>query len=389
MTKTSPHLPELLANLPRSVAIAAMVAIAGIGFAAPSWAQQAPAKAGSTASPAPLSSLLLRAGGNGDVRFGRSFDGVVEAQRQTVIASQVAGAIVQIEVKPGDRVSQGQILLRIDARAANEAALASEAQAQAAHATLQLATRDFERQQQLFKQRYISQAALDQAESQFKATQAQVNAQLAQASGARTQSSLHVVRSPYAGVVSEVPVALGDMAMPGRPLLTVYDPKALRVTANVPQSVVSSWGPKPQLSLELAGQQGITPARVQVLPVVDAATHSVQLRLDLAEANLAAATPGMFARLWLSEAAGGAPATDNTGKAAGAAPAPIMLPRSAVIRRAELNAAYVLDAQGRPLLRQLRLGRVQGEMVEVLSGLNLGERVATDPAAAARWKAQP
>ncbi|ALT78421.1 efflux RND transporter periplasmic adaptor subunit [Paucibacter sp. KCTC 42545] len=389
MTKTSPHLPELLAHMPRSVAIAAMVAIAGIGFAVPSWAQQAPAKAGSTASPAPLSSLLLRAGGNGDVRFGRSFDGVVEAQRQTVMASQVAGAIVQIEVKPGDRVSQGQILLRIDARAANEAALASEAQAQAAHATLQLATRDFERQQQLFKQRYISQAALDQAESQFKATQAQVNAQLAQASGARTQSSLHVVRSPYAGVVSEVPVALGDMAMPGRALLTVYDPKALRVTANVPQSVVSSWGPKPQLSLELAGQQGITPARVQVLPVVDAATHSVQLRLDLADANLAAATPGMFARLWLSEAAAGAPATDNTGKATGAAPTPIMLPRSAVVRRAELNAAYVLDAQGRPLLRQLRLGRVQGEMVEVLSGLNLGERVATDPAAAARWKAQP
>ena len=227
MTKTSPHSPSLSARGQKPASSAALTAIAalaiaaGIGFAPALWAQAANA-----AGPAPLSSLLLRAGGNGDVRFGRSFDGVVEAQRQTVIASQVAGAIVQIKVKPGDRVSQGQVLLRIDARAAQEAALASEAQAQAAHATLQLATRDFERQQQLFKQRYISQAALDQAESQFKATQAQVNAQLAQASGARTQSSLHVVRSPYAGVVSEVPVALGDMAMPGRPLLTVYDPKA-------------------------------------------------------------------------------------------------------------------------------------------------------------------
>lgn len=386
MIKTSLHLPMPGASASKA-SIAALLAVAGIGFATLSWAQQAPATTGASASPAPLSSLLLRAGGHGDVRFGRSFDGVVEAQRQTVMASQVAGAIVQIEVKPGDRVSQGQVLLRIDARAAQEAALASEAQAQAAHATLQLATRDFERQQQLFKQRYISQAALDQAESQFKATQAQVNAQLAQASGARAQSSLHVVRSPYAGVVSEVPVALGDMAMPGRPLLTVYDPKALRVTANVPQSVVSSWGPKPQLSLELAGQQGITPARVQILPVVDATTHSVQLRLDLAEANMAAATPGMFARLWLSELASDAAPGAATGKST--APAPIMLPRSAVVRRAELNAAYVLDPQGRPLLRQLRLGRVQGEMVEVLSGLNLGERVATDPAAAARWKAQP
>jgi len=335
---------------------------------APALSAQAQAQAA-----APLASYQLKAGG---AQSSRSFDGVVEAVRQTVVAAQVAGAIVQIDVKAGDRVSKGQVLLRVDARAAQDAAQASEAQAQAARATLQLATRDFERQQQLFKQRYISQAALDQAESQFKATQAQVNAQLAQLGGARTQTSLHVVRSPYDGIVAELPVALGDMALPGRALVTVYDPSALRVTANLPQSVVAGLSAKPSFQLELNGERGVQPSQVQILPMVDAGTHTVQVRLDLAKANSAGSSPnyapGLFARVWLSD--DGTPAASQQ----------LLLPRSAVLRRAELHAVYVLNEQGQPLLRQVRLGVAQGELVEVLSGLSAGERVATDTAAAAR-----
>lgn len=327
----------------------------------PAQAQPQPASA--------LASYQLQAGGG---QRSSSFDGVVEAVRQTVLAAQVAGAIVQIEVKAGDRVRQGQVLLRVDGRAAQDAAQASEAQAQSARATLQLATRDFERQQQLFKQRYISQAALDQAESQFKATQAQVNAQLAQVGGARTQTSLHIVRSPYDGIVSELPVALGDMALPGRPLITVYDPSALRVTANLPQSVVASLSGKPKFNIDLNGQTGIQPGQLQILPTVDASSHTVQVRLDLPKASSAGLTPGLFARVWLSD------------RAASAASQQLLLPRSAVLRRAELQAVYVLNEQGQPLLRQVRLGEAQGELVEVLSGLSAGERVATDPAAAAR-----
>jgi multidrug efflux pump subunit AcrA (membrane-fusion protein) len=60
------------------------------------------------------------------------------------------------------------------------------------------------------------------------------------------------------------------------------------------------------------------------------------------------------------------------------------VPVTALVRRAEMTGLYVLDAEGRPLLRQVRLGRTEGANVEILSGLDLGERVATDPAAAAR-----
>ena len=61
----------------------------------------------------------------------------------------------------------------------------------------------------------------------------------------------------------------------------------------------------------------------------------------------------------------------------------LLVPRTAIQRRAELTGVYVLDADGRPALRQVRLGRERGSEVEVLSGLRAGERVATDAAAAA------
>ena len=183
-------------------------------------------------------------------------------------------------------------------------------------------------------------------------------------------------------MVSEVPVQLGDMAMPGRPLVTVYDPAALRVTAAVPQTVAQrlAAGTLPRIEIPglPAAQQWVQPRQAQVLPTVDAATHTVQMRADL-PAGLAALSPGMYARLWLPVAASG---TD--GNRAAGAPAVLSVPLAAVVRRAELTAVYVLDAAGKPLLRQVRLGRSEGSTVEVLSGLMPGERVVTDPQAAAR-----
>ena len=299
------------------------------------------------------------------------FDGVVQAVRQTAVAAQVAGAVVSLEVKAGDAVKAGQVLLRLDARAAEQTAAAGAAQLQAARAAQEVAVKEFERQKQLFQESYISQAALDRVEAQYKATQAQASAQRAAAAAARTESGFYVVRAPYAGVVSDVSVVLGDMAMPGRPLLTVYDPRGLRVSVTVPQSAAAAWTPGQAVQLDLPGTAlgRITPVNAQALPTVDPATHTLELRLDL-PAGLPGVAPGMFARAWLS-----------VGRNAGTR---LFVPARAVVPRAELTGVYVLGVDGRALLRQVRLGRPQGDSVEVLAGVSAGERVVLDPQAAAR-----
>lgn len=322
------------------------------------------------AADAPLATVQVQPAGGAQAE---GFDGVVEAVRQTVIASQVAGAVVALDVKAGDIVKAGQILLRIDARAADQAAAASDAQVLAARASLEVATKEVERQRQLFQKQYISQAALERAEAQYKATSAQVAAQLAQANAARTQSGFHTVKAPYSSVVADVPVMLGDMAMPGRPLLTLYDPSALRVTAAVPQTAVARYASDAAVKLEVPGlpaeRKWIAPSQVQVLPTIDAATHTAQVRASLPPGANGLA-PGMFARVWLPTR--------------GSASARLFVPEKSVVRRAEMTGLYVLDPKGFPVLRQVRLGRTAEGQVEVLSGIASGDRVVLDPQAAAR-----
>ena len=324
------------------------------------------------AVPGDLVTAAVQSTGTGDAA---GFDGVVEAVRQTTVAAQVSGAVIALDIKAGDVVKAGKVLVRIDAHAVDQTVAASEAQVESARAALEAATKDFERQKQLYDRKYTSQAVLERAEAQFKATQAQVAAQIAQAGAARAQSGFFVVRAPYGGVVTEVPVALGDMALPGRPLLTLYDPSALRVTVAVPQTVVAVLPAAPSIKVEIPGHSGdlqwITPSRVELLPTVDPGTHTVQVRLDL-PASVQGVKPGTFVRAWLPGQPGVA--------------ARFFVPATAVVRHAEMTGLYVIDANGRPILRQVRLGRAGNDTVEILSGVAAGERVALEPQAAARLR---
>ncbi|MEO8754852.1 MAG: efflux RND transporter periplasmic adaptor subunit [Casimicrobiaceae bacterium] len=325
---------------------------------------------GSLASPRQLATAIVQSPGAVE---SASFDGVVEAVRQTVVAAQVSGAVIAVEVKAGDVVKTGQVLARIDARTAEQNVAASDAQVQSARATLEVAIKEYDRQTQLFERNFTSRAALERAEAQFKATQAQVSAQLAEAGAARAQSGFFVIKAPYGGVIAEVPITLGDMAMPGRALFTIYDPAAIRVTAAIPQTDIARFAPGSPARIQIPGapaeRQWVAPANMTVLPTADPGTHTAQVRLDL-PAAAGNVTPGTFARVLLP--------------LRGTALPRLHVPASAIVRRAEMTGVYVLDGLGHPILRQVRLGRAGLDTVEVLSGVSEGERVALDPQAAAR-----
>ena len=345
--------------------LVAMAALTSLLVCAPAWAAEI----------SPLATVVVQSQGT-SAADSISLDAVVEAVRQTTLSAQVPGAIVSLRVKAGDSVKAGQELLRMDARSASQNAAASDAQVQAAQASLNVATKDYERQKQLFQKQYISQSALDRAQAQWQATQAQVRALQAQAGAARTQSGFFVLNAPYAGVVSDVPVTVGDMAMPGRALVTMHDPSELRVTAAVPQSALAGLGDTGAVRFELPGLATgmLKPTRVQVLPVVDAATHTAQVRLGL-PAGLKGVAPGAFARIWLPLGAG-----DNAlGKGQR-----LYVPARAVVRRSEMTGLYVLNPEGLALLRQVRLGSAKGDLVEVLSGVSPGDKVVLEPQTAAR-----
>ena len=288
-----------------------------------------------------------------------SFDGVVESVRQSVIAAQVAGNIVEIRVRAGDRVSAGQLLLRIDGMAAEQAAAA--------------ARNEYARQEALYRKNYISKAALEQAKVQLAA--------------ATAQSGYFSIKAPFSGVVTEVNAKLGEMALPGVPLMQIFDPSVMRVSAQVSQTQLAHMNKSMTARVELAGMteenQWLVPATMEILPAVDARTHSGTIRLPLKQTNIDL-VPGAFARVWVD-----LPISMDGGNAMNAVS--VWIPSASVLRRGELNVVYVKSPEGVWLMRQVRLGQTQGDQVQVLSGLAANEEIAVEPqvAAAATAGAEP
>ncbi len=290
-------------------------------------------------------------------------DATVEAVRQSRLASQVSGAVVALNVRVGDRVKAGQVLISLDGQSAKEQVLSSKAQLQAAESAYLASSRDFERQNRLFEKQYISQAALERAQAQKDLAQARLKAAQAQSNVAQHQSGFYSIVAPYSGLVSELNVSLGDMAMPGKPLLTVYDPSVMRLRAFVPQSWQASMTKSAQAQFSVPGDDSPQAATAfEWVPMVDSATHSVELRIPLPTGT--SYPPGQFARIWLPI---GSPAGTDQGR--------IWIPLSATIKRSELVAVYVVKPSGEEVLRQVRLGEIRGNQVEVLSGLDASERI--------------
>jgi len=299
-----------------------------------------------------------------EVELAYSSEALIEAVRQSTVAAQISGRIVDIRFDTGDYVKKGEVIVRIDERAATQAVAASQAQVQEVEATLRNARASYERSRQLYAQNFISQAALDKAEADYKSAQARVTALLAGAGQAATERGFATVVAPYSGIVSARHIELGEMATPGRPLMTGFDPSTLRVVATVPQAQVSAIQAGGTARIEIPSiNKWIEVKRLTVVPTADPRTHTTRIRLELPE-DVRGVYPGVFAR-----------AHFVLGKELR-----LMVPRQAVVHRSEVTAVYVVDENGRPLLRQVRLGTAADERsIEVLSGLQRGERVALDP----------
>ena len=293
-------------------------------------------------------------------------EATIEAVRQVTLAAQVQGRIVALAADAGDRVRQGDVLVRIDAAEAAQAVAGAQAGVAQAEANRIKARGDFERTRSLFERKYVSQSALDQARAALDAADAQVRSAQAGRGQAATAETYTRIEAPMSGLVAARHVEAGDMAQPGRALLTVYDPAALRAVVDVSQQRLTALGKAPLRARIEVPDKGlwVDAAAVTVLPAADARTHTLRVRVDL-PAGTVGVVPGSYARVHF-----------QSGERA-----LLVVPTAAILRRGELTAVYVADDKGGFSLRQLRLGEaVPGaDGIEVLAGLRSGEVIALDP----------
>jgi RND family efflux transporter MFP subunit len=285
---------------------------------------------------------------------GFEIDARVEPVRQATVA-----------VKAGDRVRSGQMLVRIDEREAAAGVARSDAALAQAQAEARNAGATAQRTRDLRRQGFVSEAALDSAERQLEASAAGVRQAAAALAQARLARGFAAATAPFDAIVLATHVDNGDLATPGRPLLTVYAPGRLRAVVHVPASRAAVARAAQRVEVQLSGGAWVAPSARGELPLTDPVAQTVEWRLELPAS--AQSRPGEAVRVRFIGAA----------DASRAAPR-VLVPASAVLRRGELTAVYVVQA-GRFALRAVRLGADRGGAgVEVLAGLRAGERIAAD-----------
>ncbi|MEW6660504.1 MAG: efflux RND transporter periplasmic adaptor subunit [Thermodesulfobacteriota bacterium] len=259
------------------------------------------------------------------------------------VSSQVPGRVAKVWVDAGSRVKAGDPLVGL--AAAEYQARLNQAQAQ-----LKQAGADYQRYQRLLKEEAVSP-------QEFGAMEARYQTARAQAAEAATMSGYTLVKAPEAGVVAERKTAVGDLAQPGQPLVILYNPGKLQIEGEVNDSYRQQvkLGETVRVSVPALQWQADLPL-TEIFPISQAGSRTFKVRTALLQNP--ELVPGMFARLEL----GLAPARG------------ILIPRSAVRQVGQLSMVEAV-VEGRSTRRQVKLGRQVGEQVEVLAGLQAGDKI--------------
>lgn len=332
------------------------------------------APAARAVAPAPVPTALVGTGGQ---TASLDLEGSLQAVQQSTVAAQVGGNVLQLAVKAGDRVKAGALLARIDDRDLQAGLAGGDAGVAQAAANLAQAQAAFNRTRDLRAQGFVSPAALDVADSQLQAAQAAHRQAQAGRSQAALARSFAQVSAPFDAVVLATHVEAGDLAAPGRPLVTLYAPGRLRAVVQLPMSRSALARAAAQVSVQLPDGSRVVPVARTELPTADPVSQTVEWRLELPPAALAGLSPGQPVQVRFA----GAPTT-------GAASSRLVLPLSAVLQRGELSGVYAVQGEAF-VLKAVRLGARQGDGVEVLAGLKAGERIALDPVRAGLAGATP
>jgi len=291
----------------------------------------------------------------------RSAPGTVESRLSSRISAEVSGQVESMPYDVGDAVSKGDTLVRLDDSSLRAQMAVAKAALQAAQARVKEARQNFDRIKSLYGKNSASKQQMDKATAGLEKAQAQRTQAQAEIRKLRIRLDKTTITSPVSGVVVRTHIEEGELAQPGAPLVTVLEPKHLRLTARVQESRIPQLlgGGKARAWIPALGKR-FPAKRVTIVPQGDPRTHTFQVRLRLPEGVPASA--GMFGR---------AEFLLGTYKA-------LVVPPRAVVHRSEITGVYVVEGD-RVVFRLLELGDNTPKGTEVLAGLQSGERIALEP----------
>lgn len=278
--------------------------------------------------------------------------GTVRAKLRATLEAKLSGRIAKLPVALGEKVQKGQLIARLDA--AEVAARLEQAEA-----SLEQAEREWKRASALFEQQSVTRAEYDSAQARQRVARGAV-------AEARAMMGYVEIIAPFDGVVTKKWAEVGDLAAPGKPLLELEDPSALRLEADVGEALIDRLKQGQSLSVRVPTLaepfQGIV---VEIAPTADPASRTFVVKLDLPP------TPGLRAGAFARVAV---PVGESR---------VLRVPVEAVIQRGQLEYVFVA-ADGKAQLRLVKTGKRHGNEVELLAGATAGEPVVVSGGAQLR-----
>lgn len=269
--------------------------------------------------------------------------GTVRSKLRAMVEAKVSGRVIEYTATPGILVKSGDLLALLEVREI-------QAKVDQAKAMLDQAQRDFERQKQLTASNATTRQEYDAANARLKVAEAGVNE-------AETMLSYARVTAPFDGVVTRKLADVGDLAMPGKPLLEIEAPKALRFEADLPEAILDRIKMGAKMRVKVASVPEALEATVsEIAPVADPVSRTFQVKFDLPSS--AGLRTGQFGRVAV-------PVAETQ---------LLRVPREAVMKRGQMELLFVVRGQ-QAALRLVKTGKALNGSIEILSGLEEAEQV--------------
>jgi RND family efflux transporter MFP subunit len=274
--------------------------------------------------------------------------GALNSRNTSVLSSKIMGRVVRLSVQEGEHVEKGKLLMKIDSGEIT----AQVIQAQAAYNNARL---QYDRIKSLFDAKASTQMEMDQATLGLENAQAGLQA-------AKAMESYTIITAPISGQIVEKRINLGEMALPGQPLIKIEDNKNLRLEVTMNEQDILSIQPGKPVEVQIDAMPGRTISGTvsQVVSASDVRTHSFIVKIDI-PAHKGLIT-GMYGKAFF-----------NVGKREA-----ILVPKSALVEMSGISGVYLVSADRGAVFQMVQVGEERGNFVEVISGLKQGDRVISD-----------
>jgi len=286
------------------------------------------------------------------------YSGTLQGARRVPLSTKMMGTVTQLDVEEGDRVTEGEVLIRVRSQNVQAQKRQVEARLREAQAALDNAQTNFERIRSLYEKDSATEKEFDDAKTAVERTQARVDALQSQLDEIEDTLAYATLTSPIDGYVVEKRSQEGALAAPGQPLLVVETIDDLKAVVQVPAADVNRFSTGDSVTVEVgaageARHQGVV---TQVNPSGNYASRQFRVQVRLRRGEGAQLKSGMYAQVL---------------RPSGTASA-VTVPDSAIVERGQLRGLYTVT-DSTALLRWVRTGKRYGDRIEILSGLREGE----------------